>query len=177
MAAVTDTPPVAPPQPATERPTPTLVEPGEPAARRPPVERETWWERWKLVLAAATCWALLLIAVTLDHLTATPHGVIVALYAGAYIAGGTFATVAAIRDLLDGHVNVDLLMVTAAIGAAIVGAWGEGGALLALFSTSNALEHHALERTHRAVRSLMELSPEVATVIRPELPEGFATIP
>ena len=63
-------------------------------------------------------------------------------------------------------------MVTAAAGAAIVGAWGEGGVLLALFSTSNALEHHALERTHRAVRSLMELSPEVATVVRPDCRRG-----
>ncbi|MGH2550582.1 MAG: heavy metal translocating P-type ATPase, partial [Thermomicrobiales bacterium] len=44
--------------------------------------------------------------------------------------------------------------------------WGEGAVLLALFSTSNALEHAALERTRRAVRSLMDLSPETATVIR-----------
>ena len=56
-------------------------------------------------------------------------------------------------------------MVTAAAGAAIVNAWGEGGVLLALFSTSNALEHHALDRTRRAVRALMDLSPELATVV------------
>ena len=57
-------------------------------------------------------------------------------------------------------------MITAAIGAAIVGHWEEGAILLGLFSTSNALEHHALGRTQRAVRALMELSPEVATVLR-----------
>ena len=57
-------------------------------------------------------------------------------------------------------------MVTAAIGAAVVGHWEEGAILLGLFSTSNALEHHALGRTQRAVRALMELSPEVATVLR-----------
>jgi Cd2+/Zn2+-exporting ATPase len=68
-------------------------------------------------------------------------------------------------------------MVTAAAGAALVDAWGEGAVLLALFSSSNALEHHALERTRRAVRSLMELSPEVANVVRSDLPEGFVTIP
>ena len=57
-------------------------------------------------------------------------------------------------------------MITAAIGAAIVGHWEEGAILLGLFSTSNALEHHALGRTQQAVRALMELTPEVATVLR-----------
>ena len=177
MAALTETLPLAPPQPDTER-TARLVaaDHGEPPVRPLP-ERETWRERWQLTAAAASCWALLLVAVALDHLTATPHWVIVALYAGAYVSGGAYATKEAISDLFHRQVNVDLLMVTAAAGAAMVDAWGEGGVLLALFSTSNALEHHALERTHRAVRSLMELSPEVANVVRPELPEGFATVP
>jgi Cd2+/Zn2+-exporting ATPase len=49
--------------------------------------------------------------------------------------------------------------------------------LLALFSTSNALEHHALGRTRRAVRALMELSPEVATVVRSERPGDEAAVP
>ena len=105
------------------------------------------------------------------------HGVVLALYVAAYLAGGTFAARAAIGDLFRGHVNVDLLMVVAAIGAAFVDAWGEGAILLGLFSTSNALEHHALGRTRRAVRALMELSPEVATVLRPEVPGGEVTVP
>ena len=91
----------------------------------------------------------------------------IAFFVLAYIAGGTFATITALRDLfLERTVSVDFLMITAAIGAAIVGHWEEGAILLGLFSTSNALEHHALGRTQRAVRALMELSPEVATVLR-----------
>jgi Cd2+/Zn2+-exporting ATPase len=120
---------------------------------------------------------LIAVALALDHLTATPHWAIVALYAGAYLAGGTFAARTALVDLVHRQVNVDLLMVTAAIGAACVDAWAEGAVLLGLFSTSNALEHHALGRTQRAVRALMELSPEVATVVRPDLPGGEAVLP
>jgi len=138
---------------------------------------ESWWERWRLVVAAASCWAFLALAVAVDYLTSLPHGIVIALFIAAYLAGGTFATHAAIRDLLHGTVNVDLLMVTAAIGAAIVDAWAEGAVLLGLFSASNALEHHALGRTRRAVRALMELSPEVATVLRPDLPGGEAVLP
>ncbi|HEU0115760.1 MAG TPA: heavy metal translocating P-type ATPase, partial [Thermomicrobiales bacterium] len=48
----------------------------------------------------------------------------------------------------------------------IVDSWPEGAILLGLFSASGALEHEALGRTQRAVRALMELSPDVATVVR-----------
>ena len=67
---------------------------------------------------------------------------------------------------MHGIVNVDLLMVTAAAGAAVINAWGEGGVLLALFASSNALEHFAMDRTRNAVRALMALAPEQATVLR-----------
>ncbi len=145
--------------------------------RRPEVDEETWWQQWRLVVAAASCWCFLIAAFALDHLTDTPHAAIIGLYIASYLAGGTFATRKAFVDLVHRQVNVDLLMVTAAAGAAVVGAWGEGAVLLGLFSTSNALEHLALGRTRRAVRALMELSPEVATVVRPDLPGGEAVVP
>ncbi|MGE3799023.1 MAG: heavy metal translocating P-type ATPase, partial [Thermomicrobiales bacterium] len=126
---------------------------------------ETWRDRWQLVIAAVGCWGFLAAALFARHVVDAPETVVVALFIGAYLFGGTFATIAAVTDLLHGTVNVDLLMVTAAIGAAIVGHWSEGAVLLGLFSTSNALEHYALGRTHRAVRSLMDLAPEEATLI------------
>jgi Cd2+/Zn2+-exporting ATPase len=140
-------------------------------------EHESWWERWRLVAAAVGCWTFLLLAFLLDHLTPLPQAAVIGLYAAAYLAGGTFATKTAVTDLAQRHVNVDLLMITAAAGAAIVNAWGEGAVLLGLFSTSNALEHLALGRTQRAVRALMELSPEVATVLRPDVRGGEVVLP
>jgi Zn2+/Cd2+-exporting ATPase len=88
------------------------------------------------------------------------------LYILTYLFGGTYAAYQAIKALLQRHVDIDLLMVTAAIGAATIGGWAEGGVLLFLFSLGNALEHYALGRTHRAVRTLMEISPDEATVLR-----------
>jgi Zn2+/Cd2+-exporting ATPase len=137
------------------------------SSRRRDSERESFWERWRLAAAAVLCWLLLGVALIVEHVTAAPGWVPLALFALSYVAGGTFAASKALRDLvLERTVSVDFLMITAAIGAAIVGHWEEGAILLGLFSTSNALEHHALGRTQRAVRALMELSPEVATVIR-----------
>ncbi|MGI8485033.1 MAG: heavy metal translocating P-type ATPase [Thermomicrobiales bacterium] len=133
-----------------------------------------WLDRWALVISAVGAWLFTLTAIVLDHFTSTPQIVIVPLFIVAYISGGTLATRAAIGDLLDRRVNVDLLMVTAAIGAAIIGAWAEGAILLALFSSSNALEHFALERTRNAVRALMELAPAEATRLDGERQEVVA---
>lgn len=129
--------------------------------------RSLWhvFSHWKLAIAAILTWVLMVGAFAFDHLANTPGTTIVAVYATAYLTGGLIAARAAVMDLLGRTVNVDLLMVLAAIGAATVDAWAEGAVLLALFATSNALEHHALERTRNAVRSLMELSPDEATVI------------
>ena len=144
-----------------------------PPARRSD-EEEGLWERWRLVGAAVLCWAFLAAAVLLERAGGPPPAA-VALFALAYLAGGTFAAWGALTDLVAHRtVNVDLLMVTAAIGAALVGSWAEGAVLLGLFSSSGALEHHALGRTRRAIRALMELSPQVATVLRPE---GEETVP
>jgi len=129
---------------------------------------------WRLALAASTTWVSTSAAFALDHLTAAQAPIIVALYALAYLTGGLIAGRAAIADLVDRTVNVDLLMVLAAIGAATLDAWAEGAILLALFATSNALEHHALDRTRNAVRALMELSPDEATVLGDK---GERTVP
>ncbi len=80
-------------------------------------------------------------------------------YALAYAAGGWFGVQAGWRSLRQGTVDVDLLMVLAALGAAFVGAPFEGAMLLFLFSLSNVLQALAIDRTRKAVNSLMKLRP------------------
>ncbi len=144
------------------------VRPTEPETphKREAEEEEGWWEEHKLMVLAALTAIFLINAWGLGSLGLIPHNVQLALYVLTYLAGGTFATRDAILALKEGSVEVDLLMVVAAIGAATIGGWVEGGVLLFLFSLGNALEHFALGRTHRAIRSLMELSPEDALVVR-----------
>lgn len=115
-----------------------------------------------LAIAALTTWIMTIAGLLLDHVAGVDGPVLLALYAIAYVSGGTLAFRSAIRDLLSRTINVDLLMVTAAIGAATIDAWAEGALLLALFSTSNALEHAALDKTRSAIRSLMTFSPSTA---------------
>lgn len=80
-----------------------------------------------------------------------------------YTAGGLPALWNALLALWQKHVlDIDLLMVVAAIAAAVVGAPFEGAVLLTLFSVSTTLEHQALGRARRAVEALMALRPETA---------------
>ena len=84
----------------------------------------------------------------------------------AFVAGGTHISGHAIEDLRAGRVTIDFLMILAAIGAAAIGDWAEGAILLFLFSLSHALEHFVLGRTRRAIRALMQLTPDEALVVR-----------
>lgn len=88
------------------------------------------------------------------------------LYALAYLSGGVGSAAAAWRALHRRRIDVNLLMLLAAAGAAFLGEWWEGGILLFLFSLSNALEYYAMGRTRRAIRALMALRPSEALVRR-----------
>ncbi len=80
-----------------------------------------------------------------------------------YLAGGVPAAVQALRSLWrDRILDIDLLMVVAALAAAGVGAAMEGAVLLTLFSLSGTLEHLAMGKARRAVEALMALRPETA---------------
>lgn len=87
-------------------------------------------------------------------------------YLVSFIAGGGHTLWEALSDLRRGRVNIDLLMILAACGAALLGNWPEGAVLLFLFSLSHALEQFILGRTRGAIASLMKLTPDDAVVIR-----------
>ena len=80
-----------------------------------------------------------------------------------YLAGGVPTAWRALAMLWQQRIlDIDLLMIVAAIAAAVVGAPFEGAVLLTLFSISTTLEHQALGRTRRAIEALMALRPETA---------------
>lgn len=88
------------------------------------------------------------------------------LYLAAYVFGGWDISRHAWHALRERHFDTDLLMVTAAVGAAILGEFAEGALLLFLFSLGHALEERALDRARAAIRALGELTPKTALVKR-----------
>lgn len=90
----------------------------------------------------------------------------VAACVGAYLAGGLVPTINAGSALKTGQLNVDLLMIVAALGAAAIGDWIEGVVLLFLFSLSGTLEAFAMYRTTRSIESLIQLRPREAWLVK-----------
>jgi Zn2+/Cd2+-exporting ATPase len=61
--------------------------------------------------------------------------------------------------------NVEMLMIFAAAGSAVIGYWTEGAILIFIFSVSGALETYTMNKSHKEISSLMELQPEEALLI------------
>ena len=87
-------------------------------------------------------------------------------FAAALLSGGLTFIPEAARALLRGRLGVGTLMTIAAIGAVILGEWGEAATLAFLFSISEALESYAMTKTRRGLRALLELVPARASVLR-----------
>ena len=137
--------------------------------------RETWPGKSLLARLPEEGWlgprlvALTLAAIILSLLgerLGAPAEVVLALNLLSYFAGGYYGARAALSSLRQGEIDVDLLMILAALGAAVIGEWQEGATLLFLFSLSNVLQDYAIGRSRSAIRSLFRLYPQVATVKR-----------
>jgi len=87
------------------------------------------------------------------------------IWIAAYASGGFRPCKESVDAIFEKQLNVDTLMVAAAVGAAILGDWWEGAILLFLFSLSGTLEEFATYRTNRTIESLVQLRPRQANRI------------
>lgn len=99
----------------------------------------------------------------LAQVTGQPAWLFWGLYLACYIAGGWEPGLAGVKALRARSLDVDLLMVAAAIGAAAIGQVFDGALLIVIFATSGALEAVATKRTEDSVRGLFDLAPPTAT--------------
>ncbi len=87
----------------------------------------------------------------------------VALYIAAYGLGGFVKAREGLLTLIrDKDLDVNLLMIAAALGAASIGYWNEGAMLIFIFALSGALESFASERSRKDISALVALKPEHA---------------
>lgn len=126
-------------------------------------------EDWReLAALAAACGVLGVTAFALDSTGIAGPAWVIALYFAAMIAGGWDAAKDALPNLLRGRVDIHTLMLAVAVGASVIGAYGEAVLLLFLFSSAGALEHFALHRTRSAIDSLFHLAPKTTCVLDPQ---------
>ena len=137
-----------------------------------PVARPTIWSRESIGLLAA---GLAILAGLVLSSAARPLPALVA-----YLAAIAVAAVEpgrrAVRAVRARVLDINVLMIIAVAGAAVLGEWAEAAAVVWLFGIAEWLEHQSLTRSRLAIRSLMTLAPDLATVRRAdrevELPVG-----
>jgi len=122
-------------------------------------EENPRWESGLMIL----CGISGIVAFVLEQYIPSPALYHHAAWTVAYLSGGYFGVLESFSSLKKGEVDVDLLMVLAALGAAYVDHPLEGAMLLFLFSLSNVLQNYAMERSRNAIQSLMKLRPDEVT--------------
>src|SRR5690606_17756923 len=91
--------------------------------------------------------------------------VVVLLFGLSFLIGGFFKAKEGIEETIENKaLNVEILMILAAIGAFIVGNPAEGALLIMIFAVSGVLEGYATAKSKKELSALLNLSPETATL-------------
>jgi len=113
------------------------------------------------LIAAVACGVLIFLGWLTDKNGSATSSVI--LYLLAFTIGGFAKAKEGIEDTIENkELNVEMLMIMAAIGSAIIGYWTEGAILIFIFAVSGALETYTMNKSHKEISSLMKLQPEEA---------------
>jgi Zn2+/Cd2+-exporting ATPase len=128
------------------------------------VERTPFWRTPRAVSVYASA---LLFALGLGlGLAGTPETSRVGAYLAAIVVGGLPIFRAALAGIRARHMDMNVLMSAATVGAVVIGEWAEAASVVVLFAAGNALQVYAVERTRGAVRTLARLAPKEVLVKR-----------
>ena len=116
------------------------------------------------LIAALFCGVLILTGWLLDRNDLSTLSVIT--YMLAFIIGGYAKAKEGMEETFaNKELNVEMLMIFAAIGSAIIGYWTEGAILIFIFALSGALETYTMNKSNKEISALMDLQPEEALLI------------
>nr|WP_040531396.1 heavy metal translocating P-type ATPase [Gordonia rhizosphera] len=125
-----------------------------------------WSSTWSVTSVRwATTATLLFCCGVVAQLAGGPTGMVWAFYLACYVTGGWEPALEGLRALRGRKLDVDLLMIVAALGAAAIGQIFDGALLIVIFATSGALEDLAIRRTQESVRSLLDDTPDRASLV------------
>ncbi|MCA1059680.1 cadmium-translocating P-type ATPase [Rossellomorea aquimaris] len=142
----------------------------EDGMRKVQEEKEPFYRRYKHLLVSVffilIAYSLPLMGVENSHFLSTLS------FATAIVTGGYRLFEAGFKNLLKLEFDMRTLMTIAIIGAAFIGEWGEGAIVVLLFAISEVLEAYSMDKARESIRSLMDIAPPQALIIR----NGFEMI-
>lgn len=126
------------------------------AQAQPPAKAQRWRLGWAGVAAVA--------AETLHFGQWAPEWVVAALSIGAVLLCGLTVYKKGWIAFTNRNLNINALMSIAVTGAILIGQWPEAAMVMFLFAVAELIEARSLDRARNAIRGLMALAPQTATV-------------
>lgn len=124
-----------------------------------------WWQFPPLrgaVLAAVIAG----VAFLLERMGVLPHSAAIGAYVLAIPLGGWHWMREGVEVFIaEREVGIEILMMAATVGAALLGLWDEAAALVVLYGAAEGLEEYTYARTRSSIRSLLDLAPKEARVL------------
>lgn len=121
----------------------------------------------KPMIATITSGILIIIGIILSYYQQTTTAIVI--YILSFIIGGFYQAREGMIDTFQNkHLNVDILMVLAAVGASLIGYWMEGALLIFIFSLSGSLEVYATNKSKNAISDLLQVTPETGLLLKPD---------
>jgi Cd2+/Zn2+-exporting ATPase len=141
-----------------------VTDAGYGVAKARETERPPFWRTPRAISVFAS--ALLFGLGLALGLAGAPEVARVGAYLAAIVTGGLPIFRAALAGLRARHLDMNVLMSVATVGAVGIGQWAEAASVVVLFAAGNALQVYAIDRTRGAVRALANLAPDEVLVRR-----------
>lgn len=122
------------------------------------LSNKTWW---KMGIAAVCALGAEIVAYSTGNETSMA---VLALALAAIVLSGLDTYKKGWVALKNRNLNINALMSIAVTGAVLIGQWPEAAMVMFLFTLAEAIEVLSLDRARNAIRSLMAMAPERATV-------------
>lgn len=127
------------------------------------VESKNFWTKYFNLIFTTLAGVLTFLGIVLSYFGVT-QSVTIVIFVAAICSGGWQIAIKGFKAAVNLALDMNFLMSVATIGAVIIGEFAEAAAVIFMFSLALLLESYSIERTRNAIRSLMELSPQTASV-------------
>lgn len=123
-----------------------------------PAQQKPWWPLALAGVAAAG-------AEFFEWFAIGPHWLVAVLAIAAILGAGLPTYRKGWIALKNRNLNINALMSIAVTGAMLIGQWPEAAMVAVLFAIAELIEAKSLDRARNAIRGLLQLAPEQATVL------------
>lgn len=117
-------------------------------------------------ISAAISLVILLIGISLQFSFGKEHPIVITTFIIAILIGGYDLFISGFKNLFRLYFDLHTLMTIAIIGAAFIGEWVEGAAVVILFAISEGLESYSVDKARQSIKSLVDIAPNHATIRR-----------